>query len=99
MKCELQLEILNNLSKTINGRLQEVDVYSVGRSLLLRFIRLTRVSKYLDFNWRFAIDCLTGGSLRMTPRIAAIALWLKRARLSKMRFCSFPLSMAITTAR
>ena len=41
----------------------------------------------------------SGGSLRITPRIAAIARWLARARLSKIRSCSFPRSMAMTTAR
>ena len=43
--------------------------------------------------------CLTGGSFRTTPRMAAIARWLARAWLSKIRFCSLPRSIAIITAR
>jgi len=37
-------------------------------------------SRYRDFIWRPAIACLTGGSLRITPRTAAMARWLKRTR-------------------
>ena len=43
--------------------------------------------------------CLIGGSRRITPSTAAIARWLASARLSKIRFCSMPRSIAISTVR
>jgi hypothetical protein len=42
---------------------------------------------------------LIGGRRRITPRIAAIALWLASARLSKIMSCSCPRSIAWSTNR
>jgi hypothetical protein len=49
------------------------------QSELFVFLRRIKVSRYRDFIWLLARACLMGGSLRIAPRIAAMARWLKRA--------------------
>jgi len=42
---------------------------------------------------------LIGGSFKITPKTEANIRWDQNTWLSKIRFCNFPLSMAITTVR
>lgn len=48
------------------------------------YFPLNNLSKYTDFICLLAIAFFTGGSFKIADKTAAIALWLKRALLSKI---------------
>jgi hypothetical protein len=50
------------------------------------FCLLINEARYRDLNCLLARACFNGGNLRITPNIAAMALWLYMTCLSKIRF-------------